>query len=135
MDLMGPFPITEAGIKYILVITDLLIRFEAVEALPDKTTEAVAKSIYPILLQYGVPKTVLTDKGREFRNKLRCMAKTLWFNHHQIVAYQPVSIGLCEKTNQQVLSILCGIVDGTGTSNKLKHNWLIIVLLEIRHNM
>jgi len=113
MDLMGPFPLTEAGNKYILVITDFLTRFAVVEALPDKTAEAVAKSIYGIFLQYGVPKTVLTDQGREFRNKfLRCMAKTLGFDHHQIVAYHPASNGLCERTNQQVLSILRGLVDG-----------------------
>ncbi|XP_037774631.1 uncharacterized protein LOC119571362 [Penaeus monodon] len=91
MDLMGPFPLTEAGNKYILVITDFLTRFEAVEALPDKTTEAVAKSIYGIFLQYGVPRRV---------------------DHHQIVAYHPASNGLCERTNQQVLSILRGLVDG-----------------------
>ncbi|XP_063592469.1 uncharacterized protein LOC134769659 [Penaeus indicus] len=40
------------------------------------------------------------------------MAKTLGFDHHQIVAYHPASNGLCERTNQQVLSILRGLVDG-----------------------
>jgi len=113
MDLMGPFPLTERGNQYILVIVDFLTRFAVVRALPNKYAETVAEAVSEVFADLGIPQTVLTDQGREFRNEiLKEMAKHMQFQHHKITAYHPASNGLCERTNQQVLNILRGMVDG-----------------------
>ncbi|ROT80449.1 hypothetical protein C7M84_000844 [Penaeus vannamei] len=110
MDLMGPFPLTERGNQYILVIVDFLTRFAVVRALPNKYAETVAEAVSEVFADLGIPQTVLTDQGREFRNEiLKEMAKHMQFQHHKITAYHPASNGLCERTNQQVLNILRGM--------------------------
>lgn len=40
------------------------------------------------------------------------MAKHMQLQHRKIIAYHPASNGLCERTNQQVLNNLRGMVDG-----------------------
>nr|XP_027217251.1 uncharacterized protein LOC113809775 [Penaeus vannamei] len=97
MDLMGPFPLTERGNQYILVIVDFLTRFAVVRALPNKYAETVAEAVSEVFADLGIPQTVLTDQGREFRNEiLKEMAKHMQFQHHKITAYHPASNGLCE---------------------------------------
>jgi len=90
-----------------------LTRFAVVRALPNKYAETVAEAVSEVFADLGIPQTVLTDQGREFRNEiLKEMAKHMQFQHHKITAYHPASNGLCERTNQQVLNILRGMVDG-----------------------
>lgn len=40
------------------------------------------------------------------------MANHIQFQHRKITAYHPATNGLCEQTNQQVVNILRGMVNG-----------------------
>ncbi|KAF2885926.1 hypothetical protein ILUMI_20247, partial [Ignelater luminosus] len=66
-DLLGPYPETAAGNKYILVVTDLFTRW--VEAFPLRATTAadctrrLEEEIFP---RWGYPRAVITDNGPQF---------------------------------------------------------------------
>ncbi|ROT80522.1 hypothetical protein C7M84_000758 [Penaeus vannamei] len=104
----------DQGLLYKQVRTPNSARdIKEVLALPNKYAETVAEAVSEVFADLGIPQTVLTDQGREFRNEiLKEMAKHMQFQHHKITAYHPASNGLCERTNQQVLNILRGMVDG-----------------------
>ena len=70
-DVIGPFPVTISGNKYIIVFQDRLTAWP--EAFPTATTDAVILAqllLDNIVLRYGAPRTFLTDRGTNFLSKL-----------------------------------------------------------------
>ena len=57
------------GVKYLLVAIDVFSRFVWCQPLKTKEGGEVVKAIQRIIQQGRQPKTIRTDKGREFRNK------------------------------------------------------------------
>ena len=71
MDILGPFPISSLGNRYLLVVTDCFTKM--VEAFPlfNMRTKAIAEVfVREIVCRYGVPLEVHTDQGRNFDSKL-----------------------------------------------------------------
>lgn len=66
-DLMGPFPRSMKGFKYILVVTDTFSKYSILIPLRSATSQAVAKHIEEDLFMiYGVPRYFISDNGSEF---------------------------------------------------------------------
>ncbi|XP_072143827.1 retrovirus-related Pol polyprotein from transposon 412 isoform X2 [Dermacentor andersoni] len=62
MDLLGPFPTSITGNKWIVVATDYLTRFAETKALPKGSAAEVAKFfVENILLRHGAPEVLITD--------------------------------------------------------------------------
>lgn len=71
LDFVGPLPVTRSGHRYILVAVEYLTSFPL--ATPTATNDArtVAHFVLnEIVYTYGLPKEILTDQGREFKNSL-----------------------------------------------------------------
>ncbi|GFT38165.1 retrovirus-related Pol polyprotein from transposon opus [Nephila pilipes] len=70
IDLIGPLPPSE-GIMYCLTF---IVRFSCwmeVVPLPDLTTKIVGKAFYEHwICRFGVPATIISDKGRQFQSQL-----------------------------------------------------------------
>lgn len=67
LDLVGPFPTTEVGNKWILTMQCLLTKFCIGAPLPDATVATVANAFLKRLIcVHGTPKVVLTDQGTNF---------------------------------------------------------------------
>ena len=70
LDLMGPYPRSDTGKKFILVVTDLFSRW--VEAFPiasSKTpvlTNLLEREIFP---RWGYPQQILSDNGKQFTSQ------------------------------------------------------------------
>jgi len=67
MDILGPFPVSVSGNKYLLVVSDCFTKW--VEAFPIRNFRA--KTIAEILVnqvisRFGVPLEIHTDQGRNF---------------------------------------------------------------------
>jgi transposase InsO family protein len=69
-DVMGPYPETPAGFKYIFVVTDLFSRW--VEAFPTAatpTTEAIRIMEEEVFPRQGYPRAIVTDNGAQFTSR------------------------------------------------------------------
>lgn len=70
-DIVGPLPTTYNDNKYILTTQDDLTKFIEATPLPDKSAKTVARALVEkFFLKYITPKTLVTDKGTEFMNKV-----------------------------------------------------------------
>ena len=64
---------------------------------------------------YGMPKTTLSDNGREFKNALFASVKQNFGIKPRFTApYNPQGNGLCEKTNGVISTLIAKILDGRG---------------------
>ena len=90
-DLFGPLVTSGPNKKYILTITDAFTKYAEIVAIPDKEATTVAEALFDKwICRYGVPVEILTDKGKEFCNKLQ---DELWqligTSHLTTTAYHP----------------------------------------------
>lgn len=66
-DLMGPFPRSSKGFKYLLVISDTFTKFTLLFPLRAATAASVARHLLDdVFMVYGVPKYLICDNGSEF---------------------------------------------------------------------
>lgn len=67
LDLVGPFEVDNNNYSYILTLQCELTKYVEAYPLISKKTEEVAKSfVNNFILRYGVPREVVTDRGKEF---------------------------------------------------------------------
>ena len=70
-DILGPFPESVNGNKYILVIMDQFTKFVEAYAIPNQTAEVVAhKIVYEFISRYGVPLEIHSDQGSCYQSNL-----------------------------------------------------------------
>lgn len=68
--------------------------------------------------RYGCPKSIISDQGREFVNKVNSTLFRLTNTHHKVSsAYHPQTNGLVERFNQTIQRILLKQV------NSEQNNW------------
>ncbi|KAJ9541560.1 hypothetical protein OSB04_028066 [Centaurea solstitialis] len=99
IDFKGPFPDSK-GNKYILVAVDYVSKW------------AEAKLHPQMMLRYGCPNAIISDRGTHFANYL--LEKTLkrYGVHHRFsTAYHPQANGQAENTNRALKRILEKTVD------------------------
>ncbi len=109
MDFLGPIsPISLAGNKYVLVMTDYFTKWVEVVALPDETALSTCKALMEKIVYYhGPPKIIVTDRGTNFTSELfRELSKALGVKHRTTTAYHPQTNGLTERFNQTVISMI-----------------------------
>ena len=84
MDMLDPFPPSEQGNKYILVMVDQFTKWVEIHALPDITAVQTAKyAMDQFFSRFGTPLQIHTDQGGNFDGNvmkalchLYCIAKT-----------------------------------------------------------
>ena len=107
VDLIGRLPVTTNKNKFILVVVDFLTRYTVAVPLVTKSAKEVAAALGKIFCEHGIPQTVLSDNGTEFRNKVvKELASMLQFKHATIAVHHPASQGLVERKNQAIMIAL-----------------------------
>lgn len=100
IDIVGPLPLTESGNRFILTAQDDLTKYSF--AIPIENHEAitVAKTLTKIMLQFGIPKSILSDQGTEFMSDIIKNLTTLFKTKHIIASpYHPQSNGALERSH------------------------------------
>ena len=117
IDLMGPFPVTRSGKKYIFVAVDIFSHWVEIAALTDKTTINVAKALVNnIIYRHGSVQEIISDQGSEFNSALIAdICELLEIKKLVTSAYHPSSNGMVERINQEVTTSLRTIRDGNPT--------------------
>ncbi|CAF3164956.1 unnamed protein product [Rotaria sp. Silwood2] len=101
IDYSGPFPVTPAGNKYVLAITDYFTKWVIAIPLTNQTAQTTAEALYEhYICIYGVPSTILSDQGPHFNNQLMTAFTQLLGCHHiKSTPYHPQTNGAIERFN------------------------------------
>lgn len=113
MDLLGPFPKSASGNRWIIVATDYLTRYAETKALPSGTATEVAKFfVESIVLRHGAPEVIITDRGSSFTAQLtQEILRLSCTSHRKTTAYHPQTNGLTERLNKTIADMIAMYVD------------------------
>lgn len=102
LDLMGPFPRSKSGNKYLLVICDWFSKYPCLFPIQEATSKKVVNILENnIFLEYGLPEIVIADNGKQFTsNDFKKLLQSyqvpkFWFN----ARYHPQN-NFTENTNK-----------------------------------
>ena len=115
MDIVGgmdSLPLTPRGNRYILTLIDCFTRFAVAVPLVDQSAEVVIASVIGhYITEYGTPRRILTDQGRNFKSDQFAKFCSLFrINKIRTSAYHPQSNGNCERFNQTLKHSLAKIL-------------------------
>jgi transposase InsO family protein len=106
LDLAEP-PKADTGEKYLLVIVDAFTRFVVLRPLKDKSAASIAKELWKLFADFGVPKAIQSDNGTEFVNAIvREMRRAFGIQHRLVAAYNHSANGLVERGIRTVSTML-----------------------------
>ena len=108
MDLIGPFAITEDGSRFILAVSDFVTQFYILQALPNKSANAVARALREKVFGiFGCSETVLSENDREFSNNIfKKLCSLYGVDQRFFAAYHPASNGMVERNNANIIRVL-----------------------------
>ena len=111
-DLMGPFPTSIHGNKYILVIIEYLTRWCEAISLSDATANSVTHALLQrVIFPHGCPRQLL-DQGSQFHSKvIRILSHSLGIAQIFTSSYHLHSNGLTEHLNQTIKQVISTYVD------------------------
>uniref|UniRef100_A0A6G5A9A9 Putative tick transposon n=1 Tax=Rhipicephalus microplus TaxID=6941 RepID=A0A6G5A9A9_RHIMP len=113
MDLLGPFPLSSSGKRWIVVATDYMTQYAETSPLAKGTANEVAQFfVTQIVLRHGAPQVVITDKGTAFTARLmQSVMKLTHTDHRRTTAYHPQTNGLTERLNRTLADMISMYVD------------------------
>ena len=107
IDLIGPLPISNNGFQWILTVIDVMTGFTLLRPLHSKEMEEVAQTLWQLITDFGPPRILQSDNGKEFVNTLIDQLVNLFgIDRRLITPYNPRADGLVERRNKDVGQIL-----------------------------
>ncbi|GJW38693.1 reverse transcriptase domain-containing protein [Tanacetum coccineum] len=102
----GPFS-KSYKFEYILVAVDYVSKWAEAQALPTNDAQVVITFLKKLFCRFGMPKTLISDRGTHFCNKImeRTM-KRYGVNHRFSTSYHPQTSGQVKNTNKALKRIL-----------------------------
>ncbi|UYV70499.1 K02A2.6-like [Cordylochernes scorpioides] len=114
VDLLGRFPVSKDGNRWIIVCTDYMTRYAITKAIPDGGAIETAKFLVEdVILKHGAPREMITDRGRNFISQVIKEINALCgIVHRFTTAYHPQTNSLTERFNKtlgDMLSMYTGV--------------------------
>ena len=95
-DITGPFPVSETGSKYILVVQDQLSKWVEAYPIKDQSAETVAHVlVYEFFSRFGLPNELHSDQGSNYGSELfKEVCKALDIHKTRTSPYHPSGNGM-----------------------------------------
>ena len=112
LDVAGPFPMTDGGNRFILVIIDYFTRWAEAYPIIDHTAKTIANIFaHQFVARWGPPKELHTDQGREFESKIFAELCNLTDVYKtRTTPFRPCSNGLVERYNRTIKDVISHFV-------------------------
>jgi hypothetical protein len=112
MDFIGPLPKSN-GFSHILLITDSFSKWPEAFPLASQEATEVSKVLFrEIFSRYGAPRTIVSDRGRNFMSKLvNALCEIFQVTHHCTSSYHPQTNAECERKNSTIEQSLRAYID------------------------
>ena len=107
LDIVGPFPATKRGVKYILTCIDIATNWPEAVPLRIVTAKIIPRELMALFSRTGIPRELLTDQGLNFVDSLVSkLCAGLGVDKLQSSPYRPESNGLIERMHKTLGAIL-----------------------------
>jgi hypothetical protein len=108
MDVVGPVPSSWTGARYVLCIQDRLSRYLVFAPMTTQSADATARTFLNAwICQFGVPKTIVTDRGTNFMGDVfASLCKFLGTRHAPTCAYRPQGNAQNERAHKDLHTYL-----------------------------
>ena len=102
VDVLGPFPRSERGNRYVLTVMDYFTKWPEAYSLPDQEAETIVDALVEgMFSRFGAPEVIHTDQGRNFESRVfATMCKKLGSHKTRTTPLHPQSDGLVERFNR-----------------------------------
>ena len=119
LDILGPFPVSNKGNRYVLVVGDQFTKWIEAYAIPDQSALTVATVVvHEFIARFGTPLEMHSDQGRNVESNLfQNVCKLLDISKTRTTPYHPSSNGMIERFNQTLVNMISSFVD------KRQQNW------------
>lgn len=117
LDLAGPFPKSENGYSYILVVMDYFTKFAEIFPLMNIEAETVANVLFKgWIKRYGCPGSIHSDQGKQFESRLfQEMCRLFQIDKTRTTPYHPQSDGMVERMNRTIKDMLSKYINANQT--------------------
>lgn len=108
VDIMGPFPRTDRGNRFVLVAMDYFTKWPEAYAIPDQEAETVADALVEgMFSRFGAAEVIHSDQGRNFESAVfSAMCERLGMRKTRTTPLHPQSDGLVERFNRTLVKQL-----------------------------
>jgi len=107
VDLLGPFPESRSGNKWVVVIVDSFTRWMEAYPIPNKEAKTVAEQlVMQFMSRFGVPYWIKSDQGREFEGVFAAVCELLGAEHRTSTAYHPQGNSNAERMVKVVRNLI-----------------------------
>ncbi|KAJ8353974.1 hypothetical protein SKAU_G00215410 [Synaphobranchus kaupii] len=102
IDVMGPFPLSDRGNRYVLTAMDYFSKWPEAYALPDQEAETIVDALVGgMISRFGAPDVIHSDQGRNFESRVfTTMCERLNIHKTRTTPLHPQSDGLVERFNR-----------------------------------
>ena len=108
LDILGEYPVSESGNKYILVVSDYFTKWTESFPVPNMEAKTCAKILVTeVVTRFGVPNKIHSDQGRQFESHLYSeMCELLQIEKTRTTFYHPQSDCMVERFNRTLCTML-----------------------------
>jgi hypothetical protein len=112
-DIAGPFPVTDSGNKYIMVVIDYFSKWPEAYGLPNQEAVTVSRALIENwICRYGLPLKMHSDQGRNFEsNVFQGVCELLGVRKTRTTPLHLQSDGMFERFNRTMEQHLSKVVD------------------------
>jgi hypothetical protein len=127
VDMTGPLPTTKSGNKYILVLSDHLTKWVEAFALPEMTSDLIAKTLIEnVFNRFGFPEYLLSDRGSVFLSALIVEINNyLRIKMKLTSGYNPQCNGAVERFNRTMKDMLAMYTHDRQDDWDVYLNWVL----------
>ena len=131
MDIVGPLPPSN-GYRYLLTAIDRATRWTEAYPIRAQTAESCLKGVLNWISHYGLPESIITDRGTNFTSTIwQDVSKHLGIKLQHITAYNPEANGIIERYHRTLKTALASSSIVGDWSNKLP--WVLLSLRATPH--
>uniref|UniRef100_A0A3P9KF51 Integrase catalytic domain-containing protein n=1 Tax=Oryzias latipes TaxID=8090 RepID=A0A3P9KF51_ORYLA len=108
VDVLGPFPVTDAGNRYVIVAVDYFTKWPEAYAVPDQSAATTAERLVEeMFTRFGAPAELHSDQGRNFESQVFSeVCRRLGIQKTRTTPLHPQSDGLVERFNRTLATQL-----------------------------
>lgn len=100
LDIVGPLPQTINNNRFILTMQDDLTKYSYAIPIQTHEAETVAHELSKFITLFGIPKSILSDQGSEFKSQLMKETMKLFkIKHTMSSPYHPQTNGALERSH------------------------------------